>query len=185
MDSDAGRYLTLAEFAAEVGAHPNTVRKLLREGGVPYTVEDLATGERVSPEALRPNKFRYMVPASAIQHVAATIHEPVRSSGKVAGGGHSEPTARTLQGPDESTHKLRADVARLEAENALLREHNAFLQDLTERLLPMLPPTSQACEVAPKPDDDETARPEPAQPRRRPFWAWWFGGSRERGDDRG
>ena len=149
MDSDAGQYLTLAEFAAEVGAHPNTVRKLLREGEVPYAVEDLATGERVSPDAVRPSKFRYLVPASAIQHVAANIHEPVRSSHKVNVGGHSEPTTGSLRGPDESIHKLSADVARLEAENALLRAHNTFLQDLTERLLPMLPPASQASE-APK-----------------------------------
>lgn len=149
MDSDAGQYLTLAEFAAEVGAHPNTVRKLLREGEVPYTVEDLATGERVSPDALRPSKFRYLVPASAIQHVAATIHTPVRSPRKVAVGNHSDGTTESLQGPDGEVTRLRSDVARLEAENALLREHNAFLRDLTERLLPMLPPASQASE-APK-----------------------------------
>jgi hypothetical protein len=153
MDSDAGqeRYPTLADFAREVGAHPNTVRKLLREGEVPYTVEDLASGAHVRPEALRPNKFRYLVPASAIQHVAATIHEPVRSSRKVTGAGDSGPNTVTSQGPGESAIKLRADVARLEAENALLREHNTFLQDLTERLLPMLPAgpntTSQAGEV--------------------------------------
>lgn len=129
---DTEKHLTLAEFAAEVGAHPNTVRKLLREGEVPYTVEDLVTGERVSPEALRPTKFRYLVPASAIQHVAATIHAPVRSSGKVAVGGHSEPTTGTLQGPDEATHKLRADVARLEAELDAAREREAWLRQRVE-----------------------------------------------------
>ena len=87
----------------------------------------------------------------------------MRSSGKVTVVGNTDGNTTTLQTPDGEVTRLRADVARLEAENGLLREHNAFLQDLTGRLVPMLPSgphtTSQESEV----------------PRR----AWWrrlFGG---------
>ena len=56
---------------------------------------------------------------------------------------------------------------RLEAENSLLREHNAFLQSMTDRLLPMLPPgpntTSQASKA--------------------PWWALWRRRNRGEGAD--
>mgnify|MGYP000907105012 CR=1 FL=1 len=147
------RHLTLPSFARECGAHPNTVRKLIREGKLPYTVEDLATGDLLLPEAARPRRFRYMVPASAIQHVIATLNPAVRSASQAREAPVADVTTDTSHAPAEVVTMLRGDVARLEAENALLRAHNAFLQDLTDRLLPMLPPapntTSQA-QAAPR-----------------------------------
>jgi hypothetical protein len=159
------RHLTLPDFARECGAHPNTVRKLLREGQIPYTVQDLATGELVAQDAQRPKRFRYMLPASAIQHVVATLNPPVRTTSQVRTAPAGDVTTDGLHAPIEVVTKLRSAVERLEAENALLREHNAFLRDLTERLLPMLPPTPNTT--------SQTESPATQAPTTAPRRSWW------------
>ncbi len=152
-------YLTIAQFAERVGAHPNTVRKIVRSGDIPYLVEDTLSGDLLSPEAPRPVRFRYLLDPVGIQHVVANLNPPVRSPSKAAMSPPLPATTVTLHETTEELNKLRRDVAMLGAQNELLQQHNAFLQGLTDRLIPLLPPAS------------DTATTEAV---RRRWWQFWL-----------
>ena len=160
-------HLTIADLADRAGAHPNTVRKLLKAGNIPYIVEDLVSGHLSPPEAQRPKRFRYLIPESAIQHVVATLNPPVSSPSKVQKSGIMAGNTVTLHAPAEELNRLRRDVVRLEAENALLKDHNAYMRDLTDRLLPLLPPAGNTTSQGGGPK------------RRGSWWRFWQRGQEE------
>lgn len=148
--------LTIPTLARQVGAHPNTVRRLLRLGNIPYQVEDMVSGTVVPPEAPRPKRFRYLIPPAAVQHVVSLLVPSVNSPGKVPVSATGAITTVTSQVSTEEVYRLRRDVARLEGENALLKQHNAYMENLTDRLLPLLPPA-----------------PTTQQQDGRPWWRFW------------
>ena len=156
--SDAEGYLTIGDFASKVGAHPNTVRKLIRSGDIPYLVENTLSGELLSPEAPRPVRFRYLIDPAAIQHVVAALNPPIRSQGNVQMLPAQPPNTVTLPIQLEELNRLKREVATLQAENTLLRHHTSYLENLTDRLIPLLPPA------------DNTI-PEPVVNRR--WWHFW------------
>ena len=153
-------HLTLAEFARRSGTHPNTVRKFIREGAIEYLVEDTVLGCVVPPGSPKPSKFRYLLPRSAVQQVVANVNPSVKRVSNVTRGASVEATAGTSQNADGDITMLRQDIARLEAENVLLKKHNAFLENITDRLLPQLPP----------------ARNMELSTAARPWWRRLFGG---------
>lgn len=135
----AAQYLSIVAFAERVGAHPNTVRRMVSKGDIPHTLLDLETEEVLAQESPRPRRFQYLLDPKAVQQVAHQLNPPGSPSGKQ----HSQADQQTTleASPEGLTEvwQLRAENRQLRAENDILREYNDRLNTITDRLLPLLP----------------------------------------------
>ena len=136
---EATHYLSVVSFAKRVGAHPNTVRRMLSRGDIPHLLLDLDTEEILPQDSARPRRFQYLLEPQAVQHVAHQLNPPGSPPGKQD---PSAPQQATLVASPESISELwevRAENRQLRAENQILREYNDRLNTITDRLLPLLP----------------------------------------------
>ena len=157
----AAQYLSIVAFAERVGAHPNTVRRMVSKGDIPHSLLDLETDEVLPQESPRPRRFQYLLDPKAVQQVAHQLNPPGSPSGKRDAQPDQQATLEVLPEGITEVWQLRAENRQLRAENGVLREYNDRLNTITDRLLPLLP------EGASEGDQQGDRQ------SRRPWWRLW------------
>ena len=197
-DDDVG--LTIAQAAALLGVHPNTLRKRIRKGTLPALMVDGPTGRE------------YRIPASAVAAPSTESHtetppappprqtDPSTESGleadsQVDTGDNTEvgttlqtfararemalyteqllaPYVRRLEEQAEEIGRLRAELRQAQARVAEAETVAAAVAELVAEELPAVtsPEIHQASQAGPR--DAEVAQ-EPAARERRPWWRIW------------
>ena len=139
LPKEAAQYLSIVAFAERVGAHPNTVRRMVSKGDIPHTLLDLETEEVLPQGSPKPRRFQYLLEPQAVQQIAHQLNPPGSPSGKQDSPASQHTTQVASPESIRELWEVRAENRQLRAENQILREYNERLNTITDRLLPLLP----------------------------------------------
>ncbi len=162
--------LPLADAARLGGTNATKVRRLVKEGRLPYRLQDLATGELVPDGDTAPARFQYLVPRRAVQAIADLAGRVPGPSGNPDSGSVSttdSPVRSHGTTPLPSLHsevigwRLRAEVAeaKLQARGeveSVLRAYIAQLEGQVQDLKRLLPPAPSDLAQGPATEAQQT-----------------------------
>lgn len=174
------QYLTIGDFAKLAELSPRTVRRLITDGQLPAMVDDQHTLTLYQPGQLLPAAFRYVVDAAQAEEARRLAAEPSPRASRQVESSVAPHVAQAAQEAQQAeVARLQAQVAEQaailadrDAELLSLRTREASLEatataqageierlmQITERLLPLLPPIPPRQVTSPLPEEPPRKR---------------------------